>query len=58
MIPEETVSLVLDTTKANVRAIWEKHGFQPTTDVERALMQQKNPHVEQCRCKFCQKDAA
>jgi hypothetical protein len=54
----ESVQLVLDTTKADVRAIWEAAGFIPTTDEDRAQMQRKNPHVDQCRCKFCQADKA
>ncbi len=50
---DESVSLVLDT-KADVMSIWKRHGFVPTTDEERLVRQQKSPHVEQCRCKFCQ----
>ncbi len=55
---DESVLLVLDVAKANVRAIWEAHGFVPTTDEERLLRQQKNPHVPQCRCRFCQAEEA
>ncbi len=49
-----TTTLHLDTTSANVREIWERHGFAPTTEEEQALRQLRHPHVEQCRCKFCQ----
>lgn len=56
---DESVLLVLNTTKADVLSIWKAHGFKPTTDEERARLQQKNPHAPQCRCKFCQvKEAA
>ncbi len=50
---DESVSLVLNTN-ADVMSIWKRHGFVPTTDEERLARQQKNPHVDQCRCKFCQ----
>ena len=50
---DESILLILDTTKADVRAIWERNGFIPTTDEERAALQQKHPHVPQCRCRFC-----
>jgi hypothetical protein len=55
---EQSVTLILDTMKADVRSIWERHGFTPTTDEDRAALQRKNPHVEQCRCKFCQQRMA
>lgn len=44
----------LSVAKADVQATWEKFGFQATTDEERLLRQLKNPHVEQCQCRFCQ----
>lgn len=44
----------LSTAKADVQSTWERFGFTPTTDEERMLRQTKNPHVAQCRCRFCQ----
>lgn len=40
--------------KTDVRTTWDRHGFIPTTDEQRARNQRKNPHSEQCLCRFCQ----
>jgi hypothetical protein len=50
----DTTLPVLATNKVDVQAIWKRHGFVPTTDDERAERQRKNPHAEQCLCRFCQ----
>lgn len=50
----DTTIPVLATNKVDVESIWRKYGFTPTTDEQRADMQKKNPHAEQCLCRFCQ----